>query len=202
MWASCCTNPGFVHFPHTKKRTAEAIRFFILQAHYRSTVDFSNEALQAAEKGLGRMMDAVNGLEKITPSVTSSVDVKAVREKCYEAMNDDLNTPIVIAHLFDGARMINNIIAGNDTITAEDLKDLKETFHLFCFDILGLKEENDSNEEREVAFGKVVDMLLEQRMMAKANKDWATSDKIRNELTALGFEIKDGKEGSEWKLNK
>ena len=178
------------------------IRFFILQAHYRSTVDFSNEALQAAEKGLGRMMDAVNGLEKITPSATSSVDVKAVREKCYEAMNDDLNTPIVIAHLFDGARMINNIIAGNDTITAEDLKDLKETFHLFCFDILGLKEENDSNEEREVAFGKVVDMLLEQRMMAKANKDWATSDKIRNELTALGFEIKDGKEGSEWKLNK
>ena len=178
------------------------IRFFILQAHYRSTVDFSNEALQAAEKGLGRMMDAVNGLEKITPSATSSVNVKAVREKCYEAMNDDLNTPIVIAHLFDGARMINNIIAGNDTITAEDLKDLKETFHLFCFDILGLKEENDSNEEREVAFGKVVDMLLEQRMMAKANKDWATSDKIRNELTALGFEIKDGKDGSEWKLNK
>ena len=186
----------------TQAYSPMTIRFFILQAHYRSTVDFSNEALQAAEKGLGRMMDAVNGLEKITPSATSSVDVKAVREKCYEAMNDDLNTPIVIAHLFDGARMINNIIAGNDTITAEDLKDLKETFHLFCFDILGLKEENDSNEEREVAFGKVVDMLLEQRMMAKANKDWATSDKIRNELTALGFEIKDGKEGSEWKLNK
>ena len=186
----------------TQAYSPMTIRFFILQAHYRSTVDFSNEALQAAEKGLGRMMDAVNGLEKITPSATSSVNVKAVREKCYEAMNDDLNTPIVIAHLFDGARMINNIIAGNDTITAEDLKDLKETFHLFCFDILGLKEENDSNEEREVAFGKVVDMLLEQRMMAKANKDWATSDKIRNELTALGFEIKDGKDGSEWKLNK
>ena len=186
----------------TQAYSPMTIRFFILQAHYRSTVDFSNEALQAAEKGLGRMMDAVNGLEKITPSVTSSVDVKAVREKCYEAMNDDLNTPIVIAHLFDGARMINNIIAGNDTITAEDLKDLKETFHLFCFDILGLKDEPDSTEEREVAFGKVVDMLLEQRMMAKANKDWATSDKIRNELTALGFEIKDGKEGSEWKLNK
>ena len=178
------------------------IRFFILQAHYRSTVDFSNEALQAAEKGLARLMDAVNGLEKITPSATSSVDVKSLRENCYEAMNDDLNTPIVIAHLFDGARMINNIIAGNDTITAEDLKDLKETFHLFCFDILGLKEENDSNEEREVAFGKVVDMLLEQRMKAKANKDWATSDQIRDELTALGFAIKDTKDGCEWKLNK
>ena len=185
----------------TQAYSPMTIRFFILQAHYRSTVDFSNEALQAAEKGLTRMMDAVNGLEKITPSATSSVDVKAVREKCYEAMNDDLNTPIVIAHLFDGARMINNIIAGNDTITADDLKELKETFHLFCFDILGLKEENNSNEEREVAFGKVVDMLLEERMKAKANKDWATSDKIRNELTALGFEIKDGKDGCEWKLN-
>ena len=187
----------------TQAYSPMTIRFFILQAHYRSTVDFSNEALQAAEKGLTRMMDAVNGLEKITPSATtSSVDVKAVREKCYEAMNDDLNTPIVIAHLFDGARMINNIIAGNDTITADDLKELKETFHLFCFDILGLKEENNSNEEREIAFGKVVDMLLEERMKAKANKDWATSDKIRNELTALGFEIKDGKDGCEWKLNK
>ena len=186
----------------TQAYSPMTIRFFILQAHYRSTVDFSNEALQAAEKGLGRMMDAVNGLEKITPSATSSVDVKAVREKCYEAMNDDLNTPIVIAHLFDGARMINNIIAGNDTITAEDLKDLKETFHLFSFDIMGLKEEKGSSDGREAAYGKVVDMLLEQRMKAKANKDWATSDKIRNELTALGFEIKDGKEGSEWKLNK
>ena len=147
------------------------IRFFTLQAHYRSTVDFSNEALQAAEKGLARLMD-------------------------------DLNSPIVIAHLFDGAKMVNNILAGNDSITAEDLKELKETFHLFCFDILGLQEDNASNEEREAAFGKVVDMLLEERSKAKANKDWATSDKIRNELTALGFEIKDGKDGSEWKLNK
>ena len=117
-------------------------------------------------------------------------------------MNDDLNSPIVIAHLFDGAKMVNNILAGDDSITAEDLKELKETFHLFCFDILGLQEDNASNEEREAAFGKVVDMLLEERSKAKANKDWATSDKIRNELTALGFEIKDGKDGSEWKLNK
>ena len=178
------------------------IRFFILQAHYRSTVDFSNEALQAAEKGLTRLMDAVHGLEKIVPGKASTVNVKTLRAECYEAMNDDLNSPIVIAHLCDGARMINNIIAGNDTITAEDLKELKETFHLFCFDILGLKEENTSNEEREAAFGKVVDMLLEERIKAKANKDWATSDKIRDELTALGFAIKDTKDGCEWKLNK
>ena len=117
-------------------------------------------------------------------------------------MNDDLNTPIVIANLFEGAKMINTIIAGNDTITAEDLKDLKETFHLFSFDVLGLKEETGSSDGREAAYGKVVDMLLDQRMKAKANKDWATSDLIRNELTALGFEIKDTKDGFEWRLNK
>ena len=117
-------------------------------------------------------------------------------------MNDDLNTPIVIAQLFEGARIINNIIAGNATISAEDLKDLKEVFHTFCFDILGLKEEIGSSDGREAAYGKVVDMLLEQRVKAKANKDWATSDLIRNELTALGFEIKDTKDGFEWKLNK
>ena len=166
----------------TQAYSPMTIRFFILQAHYRSTVDFSNEALQAAEKGLARLMDAVHGLEKIVPGKASTVNVKTLRAECYEAMNDDLNSPIVIAHLFDGARMINNIIAGNDTITAEDLKELKETFHLFCFDILGLKEENTSNEEREAAFGKVVDMLLAERIKAKANKDWATSDKIRDEL--------------------
>ena len=162
--------------------TPMTIRFFTLQAHYRSTVDFGNEALKAAEKGLARLMDAVSGLEKITPAQASTVDV--------------------IAHLFDGAKMVNNILAGNDTITAADLDELKETFRLFCFDILGLKAENASNAAREEAFGHVVDMLLEERAKAKANKDWATSDKIRNELTALGFEIKDGKDGSEWKLNK
>ena len=178
------------------------IRFFILQAHYRSTVDFSNEALQAAEKGLSRLMDAVHGLDKIVPSAASSVDVLTLRAKCYEAMNDDLNSPIVIAHLFDAAKMVNNILAGNDTITADDLEHLKETFRLFCFDILGLKEEHTSDAAREEAFGHVVDMLLEERLKAKANKDWATSDRIRNELTALGFEIKDGKEKTEWKLNK
>lgn len=182
--------------------TAMTIRFFILQAHYRSTVDFSNEALQASEKGLQRLMEAIDNLEKIIPATHSTVNVKDLRAKCYEAMNDDLNTPIVIASLFEGARMINNIIAGNDTITAEDLKELKETFHLISYDVLGLKEEAGSSDGREAAYGKVVDMLLDQRVKAKANKDWATSDLIRNELTALGFEIKDTKDGFEWRLNK
>ena len=185
----------------TQAYTPMTIRFFILQAHYRSTVDFSNEALQAAEKGLARLTDAISGLKKIKPAATSTVDVKQLRAKCYEAMNDDLNSPILIAHLFDGTKMINNILAGNDTITADDLQELTDIFHLFCFDILGLQQEAASGAGRE-AFGKVVDMLLEERAKAKANKDWATSDKIRNELTALGFEIKDGKDGASWKLNK
>lgn len=178
------------------------IRFFILQAHYRSTVDFSNEALIASEKGLERLFDSVHRLDALKVSKTSDVDVKGLKAKCIEAMNDDLNTPIVISHLFDGAKIINNIFAGNNTISAEDLEELKDTFNLFLFDILGMKTENSSSGDREAAYSKVVDMLLEQRLIAKQNKDWATSDQIRDELTSLGFEIKDTKEGSEWKLNK
>lgn len=180
------------------------IRFFILQAHYRSTVDFSNEALQAAEKGLQRLQEAVKGLERITPGKqTTGIDgIKELRAKCYEAMNDDLNSPIVIAHLFDGARMINTVLDKKATISEEDLEELKSLFPLFMYEILGLKEETANNEAREEAYGKVVDMLLEQRMQAKANKDWAASDKIRDELAALGFEVKDTKDGFTWKLNK
>ena len=146
-------------FNGTHKLLAQAytpmtIRFFILQAHYRSTVDFSNEALQASEKGLQRLMEAIDALDKITPSATTSegINVKELRAKCYEAMNDDLNTPIVIAQLFEGARIINNIIAGNAAISAEDLDNLKETFRLFSFDIMGLKEEKGSSDGREAAY--------------------------------------------------
>ena len=117
-------------------------------------------------------------------------------------MNDDLNTPIVISHLFDAIRMINTVIDKKATISADDLEELKSVFHTFVFDILGLKAEAENNAAREEAFGKVVDMLLEQRMQAKANKDWATSDKIRDTLAALGFEVKDTKDGFTWKLNK
>lgn len=187
----------------TQAYSAMTIRFFILQAHYRSTVDFSNEALQVTEKGLERMMEGVKNLERITPSkTTSGIEPAGLREKCYEAMNDDLNTPIVISHLFDAIRMINTVIDKKATISADDLEELKSVFHTFVFDILGLKAEAENNAAREEAFGKVVDMLLEQRMQAKANKDWATSDKIRDTLAALGFEVKDTKDGFTWKLNK
>ena len=180
------------------------IRFFILQAHYRSTVDFSNDALQASEKGLARLLDAYASLLKLKPSATSTVDLKDLRQKCYDAMNDDLNTPIVISHLFDASRTINSIKDGKDTISEADLKELQDVFQLFVFDLLGLKDEARSGADNGnvEAFSKAVDLLLSIRQQAKANKDWATSDKIRNELTAMGFEIKDTKEGAEWKLNK
>ena len=183
--------------------TPMTIRFFILQAHYRSTVDFSNEALQASEKGLERLMEGIKNLERITPSkATSGISVTGLREKCYEAMDDDLNTPIVISNLFDATRMINTVLDKKATISASDLDELKTTFRTFAFDILGLKADAENNAAREEAYAKVVDMLLEQRAKAKANKDWATSDQIRNSLTALGFEIKDTKDGAVWKLNK
>ncbi|MGL5619485.1 MAG: cysteine--tRNA ligase [Tannerellaceae bacterium] len=190
------------HASLTQAYSPMTIRFFILQAHYRSTVDFSNEALQASEKGLQRLLEAAANLDKLTPSATSSVELGGLRAKCFEAMNDDLNSPIVISHLFDATRAINSILAGQATISEADLAELKEVFKLFLFDILGIKPEQQAEAGNNEAYGKVVDMLLQMRIDAKANKDWALADKIRNELTALGFEIKDTKDGFEWKLSK
>ncbi|HAC21923.1 MAG TPA: cysteine--tRNA ligase [Porphyromonadaceae bacterium] len=190
------------HASLTQAYSPMTIRFFILQAHYRSTVDFSNEALQASEKGLQRLLEAAANLDKLTPSATSSVELGGLRAKCFEAMNDDLNSPIVISHLFDATRAINSVLAGQATISEADLAELKEVFKLFLFDILGIKPEQQAEGGNNEAYGKVVDMLLQMRIDAKANKDWAMADKIRNELTALGFEIKDTKDGFEWKLSK
>ena len=186
----------------TQSYAPMTIRFFMLQAHYRSTVDFSNEALQASEKGLMRLMEAVTTLSKLKASETSSVSLGELKEKCYNAMNDDLNSPIVISHLFDAVRTINAINDGKETISSADLKDLQETFHLFFFDILGMKKEVEetAGSGNSEAFGKAIDLLLSLRSEAKANKDWATADKIRNELTHLGFNIKDTKDGAEWSL--
>ena len=175
------------------------IRFFILQAHYRSTVDFSNEALQASEKGLQRLMEAYERLGKLTASGASTVDVKGLREKCDAAMNDDLNSPIAISHLFDACKAINSISDGKATISAEDLEELKSVFKLYIEDIFGLKADSNS-EAGSDAYKKAIDLLLNIRLEAKRNKDWGTSDKIRNELTALGFSIKDTKDGFEWNL--
>ena len=175
------------------------IRFFILQAHYRSTVDFSNEALQASEKGLTRLADAYARLMKLQPAKESTVDVKGLRERCEEALLDDLNTPIIISHLFDASKAINTVSDGKGTISAADLDELKSVFKTYVEDILGLRlTANDgANTDK---FAGAIDLLLNIRMQAKANKDWATSDKIRNELTALGFNVKDTKDGFEWSL--
>ena len=175
------------------------VRFFILQAHYRSTVDFSSEALQASEKGLSRLMEGYARLEKLTGSAASTIETVGLRAKCEEAMLDDLNTPIVISYLFDALKTINLVYDGKETIGEADLAELKEVFHLFVEDILGLVSENENTNGNE-AYKKAIDLLLNIRLDAKNNKDWATSDKIRNELTALGFEIKDTKDGFEWKI--
>lgn len=178
------------------------IRFFILQAHYRSTVDFSNEALQASEKGLNRLLDAYAKIEKLAASTVSSIDVKSLREKCYDAMNDDLNSAMVISYLFEAATNINSAADGKQTVTAEDISELKNLFDVFLFDILGIKDQakDGNNNANYEAFSKAVDLLLDIRQKAKANKDWATSDQIRDELAKYGFEVKDGKDGAEWKL--
>ncbi len=175
------------------------VRFFILQAHYRSTVDFSSAALEASEKGLSRLMEGYTRLQKLAASATSSVETAGLRDKCEEAMSDDLNTPIVISYLFDALKAINLVHDGKETISSADLGELKAVFSLFIEDLLGLKAENEAGSGNE-AYKKAIDLLLNMRLEAKQNKDWATSDKIRNELTALGFEIKDTKDGFEWKI--
>ena len=177
------------------------IRFFILMAHYRGTVDFSNDALIAAEKAMARLMDACQSIERIRPAA-SDTQLPDFQSMCYEAMDDDLNTPIVISHLFDAVKYINQAADGKIHLDQSQIDSLKSLFDTFLFEILGIQAEKSSGSGREEAFSKVVDMLLEQRAIAKANKDWATSDRIRNELQALGFEIKDGKDGATWKLNR
>ena len=176
------------------------IRFFILQAHYRSTVDFSNEALQASEKGLERLMNGVKTLEELIPSEHSSVDISALKQNCFAALSDDLNSPVAIAHLFEGVRTINSVKAGTEKLSASDLADMKSFYNTVVFDILGLRAENIGGSSQNEVLSGAVELLINLRKEAKANKDWATSDRIRNELNAIGIEMKDTKDGVEWKL--
>ena len=174
------------------------IRFFILQAQYRSTLDFSNEALQAAEKGYERLMKAMKTLSKLKASEKSSVDISDIEPRCKAAMDDDLNSPIVISVLFDAVRLINQIYDGQQTISAADLDDLRRVMHLYVFDILGLRDDLAGDNNR--LLGQLIDTVLDIRMQAKQAKDWATSDRIRDSLTALGIKVKDRKDGSDWEL--
>ena len=175
-----------------------AIRFFILQAHYRSTLDFSNEGLLAAEKAFQRIINAIDTLEKLNPSASSTSSVSELEQKCFDAMNDDLNTAIVLSHLFEAVRIINSTNAGTESLTGTDIDKLKSLMNLFVFDILGLKREEKISDDDTDGLMK---LLLAVRAQAKANKDFATSDQIRDELIKLNFTIKDGKDGSTWSKN-
>ena len=173
------------------------IRFFLLQAHYRSTIDFSNEALQAAEKGFQKLMKAVETLDKLKPSLTSTVDISSLRTKCYEAMDDDLNSPVLLSYLFEGVKYINSVSDGTEKLTTNDIKSLKDLFANFVFNILGLK-----NEEAAMGRDKLTDdlmrIIIEIRQDAKERKEWSISDKIREDLKKAGITLKDLKDGAEW----
>jgi cysteinyl-tRNA synthetase len=173
------------------------IRFFVLQAHYRSTIDFSNEALQAAEKGFQKLMKAVSSLSKIKISSGSTVDITQLKNKCYDAMNDDLNSPVLLSHLFEGVKIVNSLLDGSEKIDQENFDLLNELFNTFVFDILGLKIETDSSADEKIT-GDLMKIIIELRQSAKMNKDWTTSDKIRKELKEAGIILKDLKEGAEW----
>lgn len=174
------------------------IRFFILQAHYRSTLDFSNEALSAAEKGMKKLFEAQKNIDALPTSDKSSVDFSALFDKCIEAMCDDFNTPMVIAHLFEITRLINLVADKKETVTEADKKALKENFAIVFNDILGMKNEQADNSMHIV--DSLMQVILSLRKEARANKDWAKSDMIRDELAKAGIVIKDGKDGASWTM--
>ena len=176
------------------------IRFFILQAQYRSTVDFSNEALQAAEKALQKMQDAYSRLQNLKAVEKSTVELPDFMALCREALDDDLNTPIVIAHLFEAAKYINSATDGNVQLSQADIDRLKEVFDEMLGKILGIRLGHAESEADLTPFEGAVDLLMEIRANAKQNKDWTTSDLIRDKLAALGFNVKDTKNGVEWTL--
>lgn len=176
-----------------------AVRFFMMQTHYRSTLDFSNEALQASEKGYARLMTSIKTLENLKTSNTSTSDINELEQKCFEAMNDDFNAPILVANLFEGARIINSVNDGKETITADDLSLLKTIMHNFVFDVLGLKSEQ-SNSLTDKALQGVMEVILEIRKEVKAKKDFAASDKLRDDLNKLNIVIKDTKDGATWSI--
>ena len=178
--------------------TPMTIRFFILQAHYRSTVDFSNEALQAAEKGFNKLMNALETLQTLSATDTSTYDVKKLEENCYMAMDDDFNTPILIAHLFDGVRIINSVKDGKESLNLTDLEKLKSIFNIFVTDILGLISAKESRGNDLTS--EVMELVLQLRGNAKKSKDFGTADLIRDELNKAGILIKDSREGTSWEV--
>jgi cysteinyl-tRNA synthetase len=175
------------------------IRFFILQAHYRSTLDFSNEALSAAEKGMKKLFETQRNINSLPTSDKTSVDFNAVFTKCIEAMCDDFNTPVVIANMFEISRLVNLISDKKETITEQDKTALKENFEIIFSEILGMKSEQSDNTSNIIE--GLMSIIAQMRADARANKDWAKSDMIRDRLSEVGITIKDGKDGAKWEIN-
>ena len=174
------------------------VRFFMLQAHYRSTLDFSNEALGAAEKGFNRLMNAMRIMEQMPVSNTSTSQINKLVSDVYAAMNDDFNTPITLSHLFEGVRIINSVNDLKETITEDDKNILVKMMHEMVYEVLGLKAEDSQDSSK---LDGLMQMILQQRVEAKQRKDFATSDKIRDKLKEIGFDIKDGKDGTTYSVN-
>ena len=181
------------------------IRFFILQAHYRGTVDFSNEALKSAEKALERMLDGYKRLANLKANDSAASiapQIEQIKARAYEAMDDDLNTPVLIGVLFDAVRLVNQINDGAIKANSDDIKALRAVFDTFLVEILGIRVENAATDTGSdaAAYASAMDLLFEIRAKAKAAKDWATSDLIRDRLAQAGFDVKDTKDGVEWKI--
>tara|TARA_R110002124_G_scaffold226874_6_gene392041 strand:- start:340 stop:1821 length:1482 start_codon:yes stop_codon:yes gene_type:complete len=183
----------------SKAFAPSVVRFFNMQAHYRSILDFSSDALEASEKGYYKLMDAVNYLPNIQTSKTSTFDFSAWKQQCYDAMNDDFNTPILIANLFEAVKFINQLKEQKATISADDLAEFQKTINAFVFDVLGLT--NETKQDSSDKIDGVVELLIKLRKEARDNKDWALSDQIRDELLALGIQLKDGREGTTFSIN-
>jgi len=176
------------------------VRFCFSQAHYRSVLDISNDAMIAAEKGFNRLMDGINLVTKLEPSPASTLSITKWEQNCYDAMNDDFNTPILVAHLFEGIKYVNLVNDKKETLTKEDLETLEKTLTYFVFDVIGIKNEKSVANNSDKLDG-VVEMLIEMRNEARANKNWTLSDEIRDKLEALGIVLKDGKDGTGFSVN-
>jgi cysteinyl-tRNA synthetase len=183
----------------SKPFSPSATRFFMLQANYRSILDFTSAGLEASEKGYIKLIEAINKLDKIETSKTSSIDIIAWKQKCYDAMNDDFNSPVLIAQLFDAVKYVNLLIDKKETLTVESLELFKLTINAFIFDVLGLQ--NEVKQDSSDKINGVVEMLIQMRKEARDNRDWALSDKIRDELAVLGIHLKDGKDGTTFSIN-
>ena len=184
----------------SKAYSPAVVRFFMMQAHYTSILDLSDEALRASEKGYNRLMEAMGSLDTLKTGSKSEFEVSTWKQKCYDAMNDDFNTPILIAHLFDAVKHINLIKEGKESITAADKTELETTLKAFVYEVLGIESQSMAKDDSNALNG-VMELLIQLRNEARANKDFATSDKIRDELTALGIQLKDGKDGTTFSLN-